>query len=190
MGKAVQHCTSLQAGRVLRPDCLRDSKKPMALLQAAVLCLALLGAFPVPTPRAFIQPVGRLLRTRPGHCWVLAVPGNAERDELSAAWGDPVPREAVVERLSDARSAGSGGPAGEKSVRSFLKRLRTRSGAVSVLPEFSRDEQLIHHDICEISRASRSRLFTVHRCFYNHRALNLCDATWQGGWRRWHCRAS
>jgi hypothetical protein len=131
----------------------------MAFFPSAMLCLALLGESPEPTPRAFILPAGRVLWARPAHCCVLAESGNAGRDELSVAWGDPVPMDAVIQRLADARSAVSGGPAGEKNVRSFLKRLRTRSGAVSVLPEFSRDEQLVHHDLSDLSRASRSRFF-------------------------------
>ena len=38
-----------------------------------------------------------------------------------------------------------------------VKQLKKRSGAISVLAEFSRDERLVHHDLSDLSRACRSR---------------------------------
>lgn len=49
-----------------------------------------------------------------------------------------------------------GGELQEKAIRKVLRKLKTRSGAISVLAEFSRDERLIHHDLSDFSRACRS----------------------------------
>jgi len=58
-------------------------------------------------------------------------------------------------------------------VQFFLKRLKKKSGLISVLPEFSRDEELVHHDLSDLSRACRYALAT--RDAEMNSQANLCS---------------
>lgn len=58
-------------------------------------------------------------------------------------------------------------------MQKFLKRLKKKSGLISVLPEFSRDEELVHHDLSDLSRACRYALAT--RDAEMNSQANLCS---------------
>jgi hypothetical protein len=62
----------------------------------------------------------------------------------------------LLMRFGGKRGRARGGELQEKAVQKVLRKLKKRSGAMSVLAEFSRDERLIHHDLSDFSRACRS----------------------------------
>jgi len=81
-----------------------------------------------------------------------------------------------------------------------VKQLKKKSGAISVLAEFSRDERLVHHDLSDLSRACRSREsshVTASACVCATRAaaaalrlLISCALDVQGDGSRRHSGAS
>lgn len=78
------------------------------------------------------------------------------------------------------------GPEDVKAVKSLLKQIRSRSGAVRVLPEFHRDELLIHHDLTDMSRACRSGAHRWTRFGRYSEASGVSEVTVLG-WRVLTC---
>lgn len=71
---------------------------------------------------------------------------------------------------------GRGAGPQEKAISKVVKQLKKRSGAISVLAEFSRDERLVHHDLSDLSRACRS----LESSHVTRKRLLACDSSGSG----------